>query len=118
MVQLDGRVAVVTGGGRGIGRAIALRYALEGAVIVISSRTVAELERVGVIDEHLLLMSDRPPEEPEPNPPARVLGACEYLRSRHRDQLARAPPEQPGDRLELRVHKSMLYCLRCRSRNS
>jgi NAD(P)-dependent dehydrogenase (short-subunit alcohol dehydrogenase family) len=42
--QLDQRVAVVTGGGRGIGRAIALRYAAEGAKIVISSRTAGDLE--------------------------------------------------------------------------
>ena len=46
MGQLDGRVAVVTGAGRGIGRAIALRYAAEGATIVISSRTAADLESV------------------------------------------------------------------------
>ncbi len=44
MGQLDGRVAVVTGGGRGIGRAIAVRYAAEGATIVISSRTAADLD--------------------------------------------------------------------------
>lgn len=46
MGQLDGRVAVVTGAGRGIGRAIACRYAAEGATIVISSRTPEELEAV------------------------------------------------------------------------
>jgi NAD(P)-dependent dehydrogenase (short-subunit alcohol dehydrogenase family) len=46
MGQLDGRVAVVTGGGRGIGRAIALRYAAEGARIVVSSRTAADLDAV------------------------------------------------------------------------
>ncbi len=44
MGQLDQRVAVITGGGRGIGRAIALRYAAEGAAIVVSSRTAADLE--------------------------------------------------------------------------
>ncbi len=52
MGQLDNKVAVITGGGRGIGQAIALRYAAEGATIVISSRTAAELddtlERAGV----------------------------------------------------------------------
>ncbi len=44
MGQLDGRVAVVTGAGRGIGRAIALRYSAEGASVVVSSRTGAELD--------------------------------------------------------------------------
>jgi NAD(P)-dependent dehydrogenase (short-subunit alcohol dehydrogenase family) len=44
--QLEGRVAVVTGAGRGIGRAIALRYAAEGATIVVSARTASDLDAV------------------------------------------------------------------------
>ena len=46
MGELDGHVAVVTGAGRGIGRAIALELATEGARIVVSSRTGADLDTV------------------------------------------------------------------------
>jgi NAD(P)-dependent dehydrogenase (short-subunit alcohol dehydrogenase family) len=43
--QLTGQSAIVTGGGRGFGKSIALRFAAEGAAVTITSRTLAELDQ-------------------------------------------------------------------------
>jgi NAD(P)-dependent dehydrogenase (short-subunit alcohol dehydrogenase family) len=42
--MLKGQVAIVTGAGRGFGRAIAMRYAGEGAAVTVTSRSRAELD--------------------------------------------------------------------------
>jgi meso-butanediol dehydrogenase/(S,S)-butanediol dehydrogenase/diacetyl reductase len=41
---LDGKTAIVTGGGQGVGRGIALALAAEGAAVVLAGRTEATLE--------------------------------------------------------------------------
>ncbi|MBU2454461.1 MAG: 3-oxoacyl-ACP reductase FabG, partial [Proteobacteria bacterium] len=54
-MKLEGKKAIVTGGSRGIGRAIALMYAKEGADVLVNyhsndaaaKETVAEIEKLG-----------------------------------------------------------------------
>jgi NAD(P)-dependent dehydrogenase (short-subunit alcohol dehydrogenase family) len=44
--KLDNKLAVITGGGRGIGRAIALLFAQHGARVVVAARTREQVENV------------------------------------------------------------------------
>jgi NAD(P)-dependent dehydrogenase (short-subunit alcohol dehydrogenase family) len=44
MTDISGKVAVVTGSGRGIGRAIAVELSQKGARVVVTARNVSELE--------------------------------------------------------------------------
>lgn len=65
MGQLDGKVAIVTGSGRGIGREIALRLARDGAAVVVNDRLDRRvrpcLDRGGLSDGTFLRPSSARP---------------------------------------------------------
>ncbi|MGQ2936108.1 MAG: SDR family NAD(P)-dependent oxidoreductase, partial [Sphingopyxis sp.] len=51
MGALDGKVAIITGAGSGIGRASALRFAAEGAKLVIGDKTEAVHETAKLVKD-------------------------------------------------------------------
>ncbi len=53
MFTLDGKAAVITGAGKGIGRSIALAYAEQGANLLLLARTQSDLDEVAeLVREH------------------------------------------------------------------
>lgn len=77
MGSLDQQIAVVTGAGRGIGRAIALKFAAEGADIVCLSRTAGNAQ--GVADEVTALGRRAWPMAVDVSDPAAVNAAAEAI---------------------------------------
>jgi NAD(P)-dependent dehydrogenase (short-subunit alcohol dehydrogenase family) len=87
METIDGRVALVTGGGRGIGRSIALALARAGVHVAVAARSVPEIEAVAAEVSRLdrrafffpLDVSDRAQVAAAPAQVAAALGPIDIL---------------------------------------
>ena len=60
---LEGRAAIVTGGSKGLGRAIAEELAREGSAVAICARHEEEPERAGVGEHDRAVLADTAQEE-------------------------------------------------------
>jgi NAD(P)-dependent dehydrogenase (short-subunit alcohol dehydrogenase family) len=77
VISLEGKVAIVTGGGRGIGKAIARRLVEAGADVVIASRKIENLQATA--DEFAQLRSTSGPTVGKVVPIACHIGRLELL---------------------------------------
>ena len=81
-MRFEGRVVLITGGGRGIGRATALRLAREGAVIAVVDRDAEPAQAVASEVGGLALVADIVADDAGPRLVAeaeRVLGPLDVL---------------------------------------
>ena len=74
---LEGKIAIVTGASRGIGRAIALRLAKDGATLVLAARTEEDLAKVALeIKSQGGTATGVPGDLRDPNVPAALVNAA------------------------------------------
>ena len=72
--KLEGRIALITGASRGIGRAIARSFAAEGAMIAVSARSEAELQSLAAeVEQAGGVALAIPADLSDPSMPARVI---------------------------------------------
>jgi NAD(P)-dependent dehydrogenase (short-subunit alcohol dehydrogenase family) len=116
MQRLAGRHVVVTGGGKGIGRAIAERLAAEGATLSLLAPNMDELEQVAALvggDAHFCDIRDRDVVDAAFATAAAARGPVHALVAN--SGVGGGNTDGPGDRFEEIVHTNLFgtyWCIR------
>jgi NAD(P)-dependent dehydrogenase (short-subunit alcohol dehydrogenase family) len=97
MGRLDGRVAVISGGGTGIGAAVARRFALEGADIVVTGRRPEPLDEVAAETDGVAVPGD----VADPASAAEVIAAATESFGGVDIVVANAGMDRPGSALDV-----------------